>query len=307
MTIERPIANHVAPLMIFLCLVPLAVPRLSAQEGVYSGGLFELGDAEAPPGFPGMGNILLSPTQAGPDWEDIFDADGAWRDDDANGVPDFQEHFGGRWAFFAADDVSLGSGFESSALYPDGRIYNATVAADHDLGNAYAFLTTDSLGNVVVFVGAERLGGGQSHLEFELNQDAFQLGHGGFARGEPWEVLGVRVAGDVRIRVDFIGGQLATVSVESWDGGTWSPKESFSGEGCNLAETFCVICNGEVVEGGPWPNHDTSGDPEQIAANRFIEVGVNVGALLLGGPADYTTIWMRTPEDAAFGYFAGDN
>ena len=288
---------------------------VEAQEGVYGSGLFELGDAEAPPGFPGMGDVLLSGDQAGPDWEDLFAADGSWRDDYpfdeagnplGNGIPDYQELYGGRWAVFAADDVSLGWAFESSALASDGRIYNGVVAADHDLGNAYVYWTTDSAGNGVVFAAAERLGGGDSRLEIELNQDLFRLGHGGYGSGVPWEVLGQRIAGDVLVELELSSGALGAVSVSAWDGGRWVALSGISGEGCDAAEVLCAICNGSPIDGGPWANHDTSGDPEEISSGRFVEVGANLGALL-GAQPSFTTVRLRTPQDAAFGYLGEEN
>lgn len=299
----KPRSICLAVLKLCVCLALVAAPQLGAQSGVYSDGMFELGDGSAPPGFPGMGNILLSGAQAGPDWEDLFDAEGSLRDDDANGTPDYQEVFGGRWAVFSADDVSLGTGFESTALAADGRIYNGTVASDHDIGNAYTYLTTDSVGNVVVYVGVERLGGGDSQLEIELNQDHFRLGHGGFGTGVPWEVLGTRISGDVRITLIFAAGALGSVTLERWDGSGWASVDALTGESCNLGETLCAVCNSSEVDGGPWPNYDLTDDPEQIGANKFVEIGVNVGALL-GGPPDFTTVWLRTPEDAAFGHLA---
>jgi hypothetical protein len=240
-----------------LVLALSLISTLLAQESVYSGGLFELGDAEQPPGFPGMGDILRLAGQPGPDWEDLFTADGSLRDDHpldengdplGNGVPDYVELYGGQWAFFAADDVSLGSGFESTALHPDGRVKNGTVAADHDIGNAYIYSTTDPSGNLVLFFGAERLGGGDSYLEFEFNQERFRLGHGGFGRGEPWEVLGSNTIGDLKVRLDFVGGALNSVDLSAWHGEEWSLVETVAGEGCNVAETLCAICN--AVRGG---------------------------------------------------------
>ena len=115
-----------------------------AQESVYDPTLFELGDGQPPPGMPGMANILDDSGQAGPDWASLFQADGTYRDDYppdgngdplGNGVPDYLELHGGQWVVFTADDVSLGTGFESTALHPDGRIYNSVADAEHDLGN----------------------------------------------------------------------------------------------------------------------------------------------------------------------------
>lgn len=301
-------------LTVLMCLsTPLTAP---AQEGVYGSGMFELGDAQTPPGFPGMGDILLNGEQEGPDWEDIFDADGTWRDDYpydpsglpmGNGIPDYQELYGGRWAVFTSDYVSTGSEFEGSALNWDGRIVNSVVDADHDVGNAYVYWTADSAGNPVIFAGAERLGSGDSTLEIELNQEIFKLGRGGYGRGEPWELKGTRQPGDVMVFLSFSEGVLASSSFGVWDGTAWNGLAGLSGEGCDGAETFCAVCNAFEVDGGPWPNYDTEGDPELISIDRFIEVGANVGALLGGSQPSFRTVRLRTPEDAAFGYFGEGN
>ena len=301
-------------LLALLCLASQSAA--SAQEGVYGSGMFELGDAQTPPGFAGMGDILLDGEQEGPDWEDIFNPDGSWRDDYpydpnglpmGNGIPDFQELYGGKWAVFTADYVSTGSEFEGSALNANGEIVNSVVNADHDIGNAYVYWTTDSAGNTVMFAGAERLGAGDSQLEIELNQDIFKLGHGGYGRGEPWPVEGTRQPGDVLIFLSYSNGMLASSAIGVWDGANWNSLTGISGEGCDAAELFCAICNAFEVDGGPWPNYDTQGDPELISIDRFIEVGANVGALLGGSQPGFRTVRLRTPEDAAFGYFGEGN
>jgi hypothetical protein len=296
-------------------LVGGLIAQEPVEDSVYSADVFELGDGQPPPGMPGMADVLDDAALAGPDWAALFDADGTPRDDYpddgagnpvGNGIPDYQELFNGQWVVFSADDVSLGSEFEGTALYLDGRVYNSVVDADHDIGNAYVYSTESTIGNLVLYAGAERLGSGDSHLELEFNQDHFRLGHGGYGRGEPWEVDGERVTDDVLVVVSFTGGALGTIEVSRWDGAAWAALDSFSGEGCNVDETLCAVCNSTVVDGGPWENHDTDGDPEQISANRFVEVGVNVGALL-GIQPSYTTVRLRTPQDTAFGYFAEGN
>jgi hypothetical protein len=296
----------------------LLVGSLIAQDSgdtVFSGELFELGDGQPPPGMPGVADILDDVEQAGPDWSSLFSADGTAKDDYpydetgnplGNGIADYKELYNGQWVVFTADDVSLGSGFEGTALYEDGRVYNAVAQADHDIGNAYIYSTVDASGNTVLFGGAERLGGGDSHLEIEFNQGHFRLGHGGYGRGEPWEVVGERATDDLLVVLNFTAGALGAVEVSSWDGATWVALDSFSAEGCNAAQTFCAVCNDLEVDGGPWPNHDTTGDPEQISASRFVEVGLNVGALL-GVQPSFTTVRLRTPQDTAFGYFAEGN
>jgi hypothetical protein len=287
----------------------------NAQGGsVYGSGLFELGDAEPPPGMPGVADILASSAQAGPDWDDLFAADGSARDDYpydesgnpmGNGISDYLELYGGQWVVFTADDVSLGSGFEGTALTPDGRVSNGVVAADHDIGNAYVYSTWDGAGNSVLYAGAERLGSGDSTLEFEFSQGHKRLGHGGFGVGAPWEVVGGRQVGDVLANLSFSGGALGSVVLSVWNGEVWAAIDGLAGEGCNAAESLCAVANADTVDGGSWQNFDTAADPEQISANRFAEVGINVGALV--GPVDFITVCIRSPQDVAFGYFAEGN
>ncbi|MDH3404384.1 MAG: hypothetical protein OEP45_12255 [Acidobacteriota bacterium] len=303
----------VVGLAALLCLASPVV--VAAQGGVYGGGMFELGDAEPPPGMPGVADILGSEPQAGPDWDDLFAADGSPRDDYpydesgqplGNGVHDYLELWGGQWVVFTADDVSLGSGFEGTALTADGRVVNGVVEADHDIGNAYVYSTLDGAGNAVVYAAAERLGSGDSTLEFEFNQGHMRLGHGGFGVGAPWEIVGGKTLGDLRAALSFAGGALSSVALSVWDGAAWIGVDSLAGEGCNGAESLCAVANADVVDGGSWPNFDTGGsDPEQISANRFVEVGINVGAVV--GPVDFTTVCIRSPQDTAFGYFAEGN
>jgi hypothetical protein len=284
-------------------------------DSVYDSGDFELGDGQPPPGMPGMANIVEEAAQAGPDWASLFNADGSPRDDYpddgggnpvGNGIPDYRELYGGQWVVFAADDISLGTGLERTALHADGRVYNAVAAADHDIGNAYIYSAVGDSGNALLFGGAERLGTGDSHLEIEFNQELVRLGHGGYGTSEPWELVGDRTAGDLMVVLNFTTGALGTIEAKSWDGEAWTLLDSFTGEGCNTDETLCAVCNSTDIDGGPWANYDTTGDPEQISADRFVEVGINAGALL-GNQPSYTTVRLRTPQDTAFGYFAEGN
>ena len=274
----------------------VCAPSGGEGVGVYSSGHFELGDGNAPPGFPAEADILPDAEQMGPDWGDIFDADGLPRQD-------VIAYYGGQWALFFADDISLGSGFESTALAkPGGRVRNGVADADHDIGNAYVYTTFDTAGNLIVYAGAERLGGGDSYLEFEFNQEKFRLGHGGYGQGVPWEIVGERLVGDVVVRVWFTNGAVSAMAVDYWAEEGWQPLADVTGEGCDLNEFACVIANGDIIDGGPWLNFDTSDNPEEIAINRFAEFGLNVGGLL-GIQHEFVTVQIRTPQDIAFGYF----
>ena len=258
---------------------------LAAGQGAYSSGLFQLGDGLAPPGFRGAADILGTAGQSGPDWADLFTADGRPRD---------VARYGGRWAVFIADDVSLGTGFEGTALAgsPD-LVRNGKAAAAHDIGHAYAYGTRDSAGRSVLYLGVERLSGRDSFVEIELNQARVRLGHGGYGLGKPWKVLGARTANDVLVRLDFAAGTLASVSFHRWSEGKWRLAATLAGEACNEAETLCAISNAAAIEGGPW-------HPGDIAPGRFVEVGVSVGKLLGAEPA-LRSLRIRTPGDFALG------
>jgi hypothetical protein len=307
-------SNAAIAVSVALLVLASASAGSARAEGVYSSGLFELGDGQPPPGMPGLADVLATEDQSGPDWASLFAADGTARDDhplnpdgsQGNGIPDYLELYQGLWAIFEADYVSLGSGFEGSAIAENGGVRNGVVAADHDLGNAYVYTTVDAGGSLVFYAATERLGAGDSFVEFELNQQRFRLGRGGYGVGRPWEVLGNRLPGDLRLHLQFAGGALSRVDALAWNGGDWALFSSVAGQGCDGEEALCAVANAALVDGGPWPNHDTGGDAEQISPNRFVEIGVNVGALL-GAQPEYVTVSIRTPQDIAFGYLGEGN
>jgi hypothetical protein len=302
-----------ARLLSVLCVVSLLGPGSSLAEGVRQNDLFEIGDG-GPSFFPGAGDIIGS-VETGPDWDDIFSVGGLLRDDypydfsgepAGNGIPDFVDLYAGEAAVFMEDDVSLGGAIDTTAFsYADGVVLNAAVAPEHDLGNSYVYAAFDSLGNLVIYAGTERLAAGDSFVEFELNQAHIRLGH-----GPPWAVTGDRVAGDLLVRVTFAGGYLNSVSISRWveidpasGASGFVEIESLIGEGCNFSETLCITGNAGEIDGGSWRNFDTVGDGEVISANRFVEFGIAADAVL-GSRPDYTSIQVRSPQDIAFGYFA---
>jgi hypothetical protein len=305
-----------AVLLSALCVLSLLSPGTSLAESVRQNDLFELGN-EGTYLIPGMGDIIGS-EQQGPDWDDIFAAGGLLRDDypydlsgepAGNGVPDFVDLYAGEAAVFMEDDVSRGGVIDSTAFSSaDGVVLNAPVAPDHDLGNSYVYAAFDSLGNLVIYAGAERVAAGDSSIEFEFSQSHIRLGH-----GPPWAITGDRVADDLLVRVAFAGGYLSSVSISKWveidpasGAAAYVEIESLVGEGCNFSETFCITGNAGETDGGSWQNFDTAGDSETISANRFVEFGIAADAVLGARPA-YASIQVRSPQDIAFGYFAEGN
>ena len=137
---------------------------------------------------------------------------------------------------------------------------------------------------------------GRRFVELEFNQDTFRLGHGGFGQNAPWQVVGSRTEGDVLVVLQFSGGALGTGSTSMWTGTSWMLLSDIFGESCDASENLCAVSNAEAIEGGDW-----SGDA--IEAGRFVEIGMNIGALMPGAQPAFKTVRLRTPQDAAFGYF----
>lgn len=305
-------SRSVSPALVLALVLAGPSPAIADGGSVYSNGLFQLGDGQQPAGFAGAADIAATPGQAGPDWEDIFDSVGGLRDDyplDAdgsaggNGVPDAIDRFGGRWAVFVADDVSLGSGFEGTASVGGGEfVKNGVVSAARDLGNAYFYGTRDAAGNNVVFLALERLSDADGTVEFEIGQGTVRLGHGGYGHGVPWKVLGARADGDFLLRLGFAGGEVEA-EVGIWSAEGWHAIAATSGEGCNEAELLCVLSNGAPIARGPWPTVD--GGSGELGAGLFVEVGINAGALL-GAQTQTRSIRVRTSEDIAFGHVEGN-
>jgi hypothetical protein len=288
--------------LIFLGLTPallaaaLFAPESSAQEtlpdSVYTSDGFQLGDgepgdAESAAGTPGTANIVSDELRPGLDWADLFDGTGARFLDYVNPATS-------QMAVFITDDTS-----SDTTTLVGGMVSNGTVATSQDLHRAYVY-TTLLNGKLVLFAGAERLTADAGELEFEFNQAHVRLGRGGYGRGEPWEIVGNRTLGDLRVKLTLGGPGIFSLTVEHWDSaGSWAPFESIAAEGCNGDETVCTVCNEGEILGGPW---SASGIPSL----QFVEFGVNVDAVVGMQPA-FNTIQMRTPEDIAFGYFADGN
>lgn len=289
--IDRRVRTRIWAAVVFNLLLCLALTASSwAGDSVISSGLLELADGTAPAGTSGPADLASDPDQPGPDWADLFAANGAVRD---------LTPYGGVSAAFVADYQSNGLFFDGDVLSVGGRVANGVAATSDDLGFSYFYSTLDSAGNLVLYAAAERLGAGDSTLELEFDQDHFRLGHGGYGSAIPWRIDGTRHQGDVLVKLVFAGGALESVEASAWDGRGWNLLSSAIGTSCDLEETLCAVTNAGPIEGGPW-------NPQTIPAGQFVELGVNVGALLDGARPAFATVRLRTPQDASFGYFGED-
>ena len=300
-------------LILGILLALMGAPELSAQSTLGSDPVFELGDGLEPPG-QGIADILGS-EQPGPDWDDLFTADGTWRDDfdefgnpGSNGVPDFLDTWGvfrtRRDVVFVQDSISAGAEVDSTALI-DGGIGEAIVSSEHDVGNAYAYTAFNNDLDFVLYIGAERLAtasGTSSFMLFEFSQ----VGNG-------------PSVGDVQVRANF-DGFLRSIEVATFQlideeaagpVSDWVVIESIPvipedpAEQCNLAGSACAVCNGITVDGGSWANFDESGQETTVLApDTFLEVGLNLSRLVgIGLDFRFSELTIVTPEDVAVGSF----
>jgi hypothetical protein len=246
------------------------------------------------PVVAGTAHILGAQEGSDFSWDQVFDAKGQ-----------VLSTAGASRAVFINDDVSVGKATDLTALAQGSNnlVRNAVVAADQDIGHAYAALIPDKDGSLVLYGAAERLGDGDGNMTFEFNQKSAGLGDGGFGKGLPWDMIGDRTQGDILLRLNFAGGQIASADVSRWEGasdaGSFHKVGTLADEGCNDSGTFCAVSNNGDIKAGPWANVDPSGDAAIIQAHRFVEFKINAGALL-GKQPDYASLCVLTPQDVAF-------
>jgi hypothetical protein len=276
--------------------------------------LFELGNGS--PTGTGSADIVGSPSQAGPDWADIFDAMGK--------VISLQ---GGVDAVFKADPLAVGGGLDPSTYsgaggsnknndpitpFPGGDVWHqapGNVPAKDDLSNVYAWFTIDpSNSHLIAYFGIERIDpNGDSHIDIELLQSNVAPS----ATNDEWTAdpdndgttLHGRTPGDIIISMDFkVGGTLGSVSVHRWDGVAYSYvlTETLGGEGLTADGAIGAFDNGGSIDGGPWPNFDNHGDViTNLPKNAFTEVGVDLTEVLGFSPCLATYI-AKTRSSASF-------
>ncbi len=249
-------------------------------------------------GTPGAATVVGNADLPGLDWADLFDKHGRTTELAA----------AGSLVLFDQDYVSKGEGFEGSAAAGHGLFNNGIAESDHDLSNAYFYETTNASGEAHLFIAFERLATGDSKVWFELNQDRQSMGRGGYTKNVPWTVDGERTVGDLGVALEFSASHIAGVLVQAWDGSSWRTLTELGGEGCGDGDNFCIATNVAAIEGGPWHvkgNGNAGGgkgkgkgnaNKGDLEAQTFIEMGVNLGALLGANP-EYATAQAWTPQD----------
>ncbi|MEE8523280.1 MAG: hypothetical protein V3T72_05055 [Thermoanaerobaculia bacterium] len=251
----------------------------------------------------GVADLLGASDHLGVDWAALYAADVRGR-----GGPDFVDLFGGLEAIVLEDVVSAGVAVDMSALdgaetLADSMVYNGVVAPEHDLGTAYVYATRDSGGDLVIYVGVERLDAvADSTLELELNQDRVRV-----TTGAPWPIRGERVTDDLLVRLDVVHGVVVSAEVKRWvaEAGAFETLATEGGlatSACNGEPMLLLFCAGRVPVDATSEVWDAEGRPlEAISPDSFLEIGVNVGRLV--GAVELTALQIRTPEDIILGTF----
>ena len=301
--IGRPAAQAIVVSMIMVGLTVAAMTGPGVTPDVHVG-LFELGPTRA-------ADILGDPAIPGPDWADIFDANG-----------NVANMAGGVAAAFMKDDLSPGGTVDRTTYSGAGGSNknndqisswhwdSGSVPAKDDMSNSYAWATTKVVGSqthLIVYAGFERIEeSGDSHIDIEFFQDEVTLDEEVPCDDPgndltPCGFVGTRSAGDIVVSMDFLnGGGFGTMSIRKWSGSGYVQIGSRNGEGCNPADTICGFNNGGLIDGGPWPNYDRHGEEIiMLPRNAFTEFGIDVTAVVGGTPC-LTTVMGKTRSSQSF-------
>lgn len=229
----------------------------------------------------------------------------------SNGIPDYVDLYGAFEAGYVEEVISNGVATDMSALLiardvSDEVLYNGAVSAAHDLGNAFYLLTASKAGNLRFYFGVERLRSDlPTFIEFELNQVEIRVGS-----GSPWwDIKGSRRDGDLLVRFNLISGNLTSVELAIWYQDGFHIFESDSrglGQGCREHFSY-LYCIGS-------PPIDRTNQEIQVwdadflpvkptLADSFVELGLDLSRLM-GSGTEFSSIYVRTPEDVLFTSFA---
>lgn len=220
-------------------------------------------------------------------------------------------------AVFIEDNISDGIATDMSVrigsdTLGDDLVYNDTVSALHDLGNAYVVASMDPYGDLQLYAGVELLSplgyseAPDSYVELEFTQGFVQ------ATAVNAPLKGQRTDGDLLVRVNFAGGEASSAAIHYWT----------TGVGYQVIETVAISTEGlSNCQGGAMPYVFCSGTPPiRMLSNdsevwdldgnplpvtepdRFLQVGLDVAALLGTNP-DFSSILLRTHEDISIDSF----
>ena len=278
--------------------VPACPPATVNVTG--SGGLFNCGTpgvGSSPPGRPSLTpGAAADPSRI----SSTFDVDPLSSDTTACGASNDPTTF--------TTSVKNGDDINGMAFGP------GNVPTKNDLGNVYA-VSHATAARPEIFFGAERLSdNGDSHIDFEFLQTVI-----GVTAGCAGSFSGHRTEGDLLIAVDFTGGgAVATNSAYQWHCNTEPGPQPADGTVCDPGGTahyqqisvpgsVSFVVNAAAVPCGGWICRDTAGVTAQVAANDFLEGGIDLTLLDFMGCFHTFLPHTRTAQSfsAALTDFAG--
>ena len=188
------------------------------------------------------------------------------------------------------------------------------VPNKNDLDNVYA-VSHGTSARPELYFGAERLSdNGDSHIDFEFLQSIV-----GLTAGCSGNFIGHRTEGDLLVAVDFTGGGgIATNALYQWhcnaepgpqpaDGTVCDPGGTAHYQPIAVPGSTGFTVNGAIVACGGWICRDTGGVTTQLAANDFLEGGLDLTVLSFTGCFHTFLPHTRTAQSfsAALTDFAG--
>jgi sortase (surface protein transpeptidase) len=279
---------------------PVAICPAGAVNVTGTGGLFNCGTpgaANAPPGAPALTPAALAdPSRI----SSTFIVDPLSSDTTPCGVSNDPTTF--------TTSVKNGDPINGITFGP------GNVPNKNDLGNVYA-VSHATAARPELFFGAERLSdNGDSHIDFEFLQTII-----GLTAGCSGSFSGHRTEGDLLVAVDFTGGGgTATNALYQWhcnaepgpqpaDGTVCDPGGTAHYQQIAVPGSLGFTVNAAPVLCGGWICRNTGGVTAQLAANDFLEGGLDLTVLNFTGCFHTFLPHTRTAQSfsAALTDFAG--
>jgi len=219
------------------------------------------------------GNATDDPAVAGDDWSNVVAGDGG---------SSFAHSFVTDQINSRTDDIFQGGGSKDTLGIQQGQwlFTNSKPQAKDDISHAFAAMYTDpATDDVILYTGLDRFdNSGDATAGFwffqnSIGENAAVTTNG----GHPF--VGTHTDGDILLVSDFtVGGSVSTIKVFRWTGS--DATGSLVPVATPPNSTFAIV-NGSSIS-VPWSFINKSRD-NGPAAGEFLEEGVNLSALGLGG------------------------
>jgi uncharacterized repeat protein (TIGR01451 family) len=219
------------------------------------------------------GNALNDPNVAGDDWNNVLFG---------NGGKSTAHSFVTDAVNSQADDIFTGGGSKDTLGIQQGQwlFTSSKPQAKDDITHAFASMYTDpATGDVILYAGLDRYdNSGDATAGFWFLQNGVSENPNVTTNGgHPF--VGTHADGDILLVSDFTqGGSVSTIKVFRWTGN--DATGSLVAVATPPNSTFAIVNSGPISV--PWSFKDKSGNTSP-AAGEFLEEGVNLTALGLGG------------------------